>query len=507
MPDENPIPQPPDDQLSARDAADFLGITTGRLDRLRKNGKIPARRDGWFAHRYGREDLMAYAERAAAEAAGTMPASAAVSQDGETPPLQNTADEPQAERNRILDDIAKETASLPDNAATAEDLVDHAPIVRMVNIILVSAIRARASEIHLEPNAQQLRVRLRVDGLLVELMSTPKHIQSPIFNRFKVMADLNPFIYRPQTGTIPITDGTESYYCRTSCVPSLWGDKIVIRLYEMPRIRDVSKLGFFAADQATIEEQMLRSGLLLIVGPPGSGTTTTAYALIHKVNNIASNTVAFEQERSYRLRGVTHVYADSQRGRSLHETLPVLLEQNPDTLFLGDIDDPESAALAIDAAEQGVRVWTTLHASDTVRALLRLKHLGITAERISGVVNAVCAQRLARRICESCKVAEAGEKRRLRPFLNPTTDSLPDSLFLYRGTGCDICQQMGYQGLVGIFEILQMTEEFRYLFVANASPGKLMDVAERGQMTQLRYDFGKKAHLGVTTVEEGYRVL
>jgi excisionase family DNA binding protein len=499
MPDDNPPSPPPAETLSARDAADFLGVTASRLERLRREGKIPAARDGWFSHRYNREELMAYAERVAGvsppatEPGGGQP-------DGGAPP------DPKPAIDHLVNKVPRDD---PFPQTDEPDSLDSAPAVVMVNAILVSALDAGASEIHMEPQRRNTTFRIRVDGLLQEMMATPRHIERPLFNRVKVMASLNPVAAGPQTGLIPVRHGENDFDLRVSCVPTERGEKIVARVYAKSRpYSGLKKLGFSPPDQAVVEESVLQSGLFLMVGPPASGTTTTAYSLLNKANNLQWNTATFEHERTYRLDGLTQVYADARRGRTLRETLPVLLDQNPDTLFLGDIDDPESAALALDAAEQGVRVWATLHAPDAVRGLLRLKHLGVAPERIVGSVNAVCAQRLVRRLCENCKTGYEAEKRDLRPYLDPVKDDLPDAFFLYRSAGCDACKQTGYRGQVGVFEVLQVTEEIRYLFLDGATPGKLLDAAvARGGMTQLLHDFGQKAYLGVTGLAEGYQVL
>lgn len=506
MPNDNTASESSSDEyLSAHEAADFLGITTGRLERLRKSGKIPATRDGWFSYCYNRKDLMTFAERLAAEATGTTATSGPTLPGDETSTARKIAEEPGGfdlpQIKAIVSEMwphRRETESADDRA------ISLALIVRLVDGIFQMAIEARASEIHVEPEVRYVRIRIRVDSRWIEIFAVPKHLQQMVFNRIIMMAGLNLSSLHPQTGTIAIKYKTGDYACRISCIPADRGENINIRIlrWDAPLVSPLT-LGISALDQTKIEINIVRPGLFLMAGPAGSGTTTTAYCFLNKMSNVERYTITFEEEPTYSLRDITQMYKDVRHGRTLANLLPVLLDHNPNVLFLGDIDDEESAKLAVLAAEQGGYVWATLHALDAISALLRLKSLGISPKRIAQVLNVVTAQRLMRRNCHACKTERKAEKLELQWYMHPSKDNLPDPLILQEGMGCEACQNTGYHGQIGIFEVLQMTRELRDLYIKDAEPEKLVGAAERDGMTSLRYDFAQKTLLGITNVKEG----
>ncbi|GAB4451817.1 MAG: hypothetical protein OHK0029_01690 [Armatimonadaceae bacterium] len=494
------MPEPEQPALSEREAAEFLGITVGRLRRLRKQGAIPAISQGWNRYRYHLKDLMAYAESAAAATEISPKTNNSAAPIEDAPPADAIRDL----KSAFTDMCPPEPEKSTEPSASDED--DSAPIVRMVNAILVSTIESGASELRIEPDRRSVRIRIKIDGIWHEMMAFPKHIQTPILNRFQVMANQNPYRFHPQVGTVWIKHGDKDYNLRVTAVMTAYGRTLSISIYQSQWNKGCSSLGLYPSNQVILEDRCLLPGLLIFVSPIGGGATTTAYSFLNLANGTDRNIIAFEDAQTYFMFGIQQVYANPRTSHMLPEILPFLLRQSPDLLFVGDIDAPEAAESALNAAEQGISVWATMHARNAVSALLRLKAMGIAPERIGYTVHTVCAQHLVRCICPDCKTEETITDPKILDFLYRLHDEKPEAQTLYDGAGCDACRQKGFKGLLGSFEVLRMTEEFAAHFSQNQPVSALYDTARRDGFLPIGEDAGRKAVDGVVAWREVVRV-
>ena len=394
-----------------------------------------------------------------------------------------------------------------ENALRAE--VEEAPIVRLANTILQSAIKEKASDIHIEPDRRNIRVRFRIDGVLHEVMQMPGYIKSPLVARYKILSEMNIAERRiPQDGRIGTRFDNKEYDLRVSCLPSLHGEKIVMRILDKSSVMlGMNKLGFTPEMQTQIEELASQpNGMLLSTGPTGSGKTTTQYSLLNKLNDIEKNILTVEDPCEYQLSGITQVQVNKKAGLTFSSALRSFLRQDPDIIMVGEMRDLETAEIAIESALTGHLVLSTLHTNDAPSATIRLIDMGIEPFLISATIIGVMAQRLGRRICGNCKEYYEVPASDLRRFGYKVTD--PNEMVqLARGKGCEVCRNTGYKGRVGFYELMTMNAEMAEMVVRRAPLTDLKEAAKANGMKELREDGLVKVLQGMTTPEEVMRVV
>ena len=387
--------------------------------------------------------------------------------------------------------------------------VEEAPIVRLANTILQSAIKEKASDIHIEPDRRYIRVRFRIDGVLHEVMQMPGYIKLPLIARYKILSEMNIAERRvPQDGRIGTRYDGKEYDLRVSCLPSLHGEKIVMRILDKGSIMiGLNKLGFTPEMQAQIEELAQQpNGMLLSTGPTGSGKTTTQYSLLNKLNTIEKNILTVEDPCEYQLSGVTQVQVNKKAGLTFSSALRSFLRQDPDIIMVGEMRDLETAEIAIESALTGHLVLSTLHTNDAPSATIRLIDMGIEPFLISATIIGVMAQRLGRKICANCKEYYEVPASDLRRFGYKVTD--PNEMVqLARGRGCEMCRNTGYKGRVGFYELMTMNAEMAEMIVRRAPLTDLKEAAKANGMKELREDGLIKVLQGMTTPEEVMRVV
>lgn len=390
-----------------------------------------------------------------------------------------------------------------------EDLVDQAPIIRVANAIIQQAIKDKASDIHVEPDRKHVRVRYRLDGVLHQVMTLPKYIHPPLISRYKIMSDMNIAERRvPQDGRIPVVFENKEYDLRVSCLPTLHGEKIVMRILDKSSILiGLNKLGFTPETQAQLESIITQpNGMILSTGPTGSGKTTTQYSVLHKINSVEVNILTVEDPVEYQLPGISQVHVNPKAGLTFARALRSFLRQDPDIIMVGEIRDLETAEIAIEAALTGHLVLSTLHTNDAPGAVTRLVDMGVEPFLIAATVIGVLAQRLARRICTNCRYSYEVPARELRRFgFKPEHDD--QMVTLWAGRGCEVCRQTGYKGRIGIFELMLMNDEIAELVVRRAPNADIREAARANGMKLLREDGLIKVLEGLTTPEEVRRVV
>ena len=396
------------------------------------------------------------------------------------------------------------------NLAALEKAAEEAPVVRLVNYILADALERGASDIHLEPYEKEYRVRYRVDGVLQNVMQPPVKLRDAMISRIKIMAKLDISEKRlPQDGRIMIrmlhNNRKKQLDFRVSVLPTLHGEKIVMRLLDKENLRlDMTRLGFEKESLEKFQRAIFKPyGMVLVTGPTGSGKTNTLYSSIAQLNKPDINIMTAEDPVEFQLPGINQVQMKEQIGLNFAAALRSFLRQDPNIIMVGEIRDFETAEIAIKAALTGHMVLSTLHTNDAPSTISRLMNMGIEPFLVATSVHLICAQRLTRRICPQCKVEE---KSRLQVLVdagfNPEEAM---SLKVYRGEGCQACNNRGYKGRVGLYEVLEVTDELRELILVGASALELRKKAvEQGMITLRRSGLLKVAE-GVTTLEEVIR--
>ena len=381
---------------------------------------------------------------------------------------------------------------------------EDAPVIKIVNLILVQALKEKASDIHIEPFEKTLKLRYRVDGSLVEASSPPKALQLPIASRIKILAGLDIAERRlPQDGRFRIRVSGKEVDLRISVLPTVHGEKIVIRLLDKSTLSgSVDHLGMDEMTLGKFKEAIdAPHGLILVTGPTGSGKTTTLYTVLQELNNPEYNIVTVEDPIEYQLAGINQVAVKSEIGLDFAGALRSILRQDPDIVMIGEIRDNETADIAVKAALTGHQVLSTLHTNDAAGAITRLDDMGIEPFLISTSVILSCAQRLVRRICPNCREEYRPEPETLAKL---GTDD-PETTF-YHGAGCDRCKRRGYLGRAAILEVLPITESIRRLIIKRASSAVIKAQAIAEGMKSLRIVGIEKAKEGITTLEEVCRV-
>ncbi len=387
------------------------------------------------------------------------------------------------------------------------DATDEAPIIRLVNSLLFQAVKARASDIHVEPYERELVVRFRIDGVLYNIISPPKRFQSSILSRIKVMGGLNIAEKRlPQDGRIRIKIAGKDIDIRLSVVPTAFGERAVLRLLDRTgQILELADIGF---DPETLEKmsRLIRrpNGIILVTGPTGSGKTTTLYAALSKINSPDKNIITVEDPIEYQIRGVGQIQVNPKIDLTFANGLRSILRQDPDVIMVGEIRDTETAEIAIQASLTGHLVFSTLHTNDAPGAITRLIDMGIEPFLVSSSVIAILAQRLVRLVCPACKEYYRPTAAELAD-LGIDAGAVPPEGFA-RGRGCAACMRTGYRGRTGIYELLLVDAGVRELVMKNADAGTIRSYALSKGMRTLREDGIRKLLRGETTAEEVLRV-
>ena len=390
----------------------------------------------------------------------------------------------------------------PDAAANLEhlrDMASEAPVIRMVNAMIASAVEKRASDIHIEPFEKEFRVRFRVDGLLYSQEAPPRESKAAIISRVKLMAKLNIAERRlPQDGRIKIKSLGREIDLRVSTLPTLYGESVVMRLLDRSagEFYDLGRLGFDSHMFRRMEHfTSLPHGIFLVTGPTGSGKSTTLYSALKRINQTDKKIITIEDPVEYQMDGINQIHVNPQIGLTFASGLRHIVRQDPDVIMVGEIRDRETADTAIRAALTGHFVYSTLHTNDAPSAITRLTDMGVENYLITSSVVAVLAQRLVRVICPKCRT-RAGV--RVAPNGEPVE--------CWKGAGCESCFGSGYTGRVGVFELMELNDELRQLIMKNADASILTDAARRNGMRNLREDGWLKIAGGVTTADEVMRV-
>src|SRR5205807_1304379 len=358
--------------------------------------------------------------------------------------------------------------------ATLEKAAEEAPIIKLVNLILTDAVKRGASDIHIEPYEKELRVRFRIEGILQTVMNPPLKLKDAITSRMKIMAKLDIAEKRlPQDGRIMIkykADGKRKELdFRVSTVPTLYGEKIVLRLLDKENLRlDMTKLGFEPESLKKFERNILRPyGMVLVTGPTGSGKTNTLYSSVARLNQVDTNIMTAEDPVEFQLGGINQVQMKEQIGLNFAAALRAFLRQDPNIILVGEIRDFETAEIAVKAALTGHLVLSTLHTNDAPSTISRLMNMGIEPFLVATSVHLICAQRLIRRICTQCKTAHPHEAQAL--VSAGFTPEEAQSVVPQKGSGCERCNNTGYKGRVGLYEVMEVTDELRELILVGAS--------------------------------------
>lgn len=403
-----------------------------------------------------------------------------------------------------------ETPEEKKEVITLEAAAEEAPVVKIVNLLLTGAVKAKASDIHIEPYEKSLRVRYRLDGVLHEQPSPPKKLQDAIISRIKIMSNLDIAERRlPQDGRIKIKTLGKEVDLRVSVLPTAFGEKAVIRLLDSSALcLDLSRLGFEPEALAIYKKNIaLPQGIILITGPTGSGKSTTLYSTLSTLNYPDRNIMTIEDPVEYVLEGINQVQARPEIGLTFAAGLRSFLRQDPNIIMVGEIRDTETAEIAINAALTGHLVFSTLHTNDAAGAITRLNNMGIEPFLTASTITLIVAQRLVRVICKECKemypvpfdfLANLGVK--------PEEVNYAKEIYLSRGKGCEYCSNTGYRGRLGIYELLEVNDEIRELTLERASAHLLKQAARKAGMMTLREAALRKVLNGITTVEEMMRV-
>ncbi|MGA2179196.1 MAG: GspE/PulE family protein [Verrucomicrobiota bacterium] len=402
-------------------------------------------------------------------------------------------------------EIAREVseAGASDDARLEESLANKAPIVKFVNLVLFQAIQDRASDIHFEPFENEFRIRYRVDGALYEMSPPPKHLALPVISRLKVMSNLNISERRlPQDGRITYNVANRQVDLRVSTLPTQFGESVVLRVLDRAAVNlDLDTLGFPKYLHDYVSEAILRpNGILIVTGPTGSGKTTTLYSCMRRVNTIDSKLLTAEDPVEYDIEGIMQVAINDAVGMTFGKALRSFLRQDPDIIMVGEMRDLETAQISIQASLTGHLVLSTLHTNDATGAVTRLIDMGVEPFLISSTLMAVLAQRLVRTICKNCRTSFEPTEEQLS-LLNLSAHDLGDKAFHY-GRGCSTCNDTGYKGRKGIFELLIISEAIRVLINERAPTIVLRQKAIELGMVPLRDDGLRCIFEGDTTIEE-----
>lgn len=489
-------------------AVDDIALASGC--RVRPALAVPGAIDDAISRLYGGESAASNGNGAPAAAATTTESSAKpnpMAKPGQAGGGKNDLRGliAQAQVGRDLD--ASQVRKSADD--TGEDLADQAPIIKLANAIIQQAILDRASDIHVEPQERSVRVRYRVDGVLLEAMTVPKNLVAPLISRLKIMAEMNIAERRvPQDGRIEVRHQGNDFDLRVSSIPTPFGEKIVMRILDKNNAMvGLNKLGFLAENEAQIEEIITQpNGMFLCTGPTGSGKTTTQYSVLNRLNSVEKNIITVEDPVEYQLAGISQVQVNRKAGLTFATALRAFLRQDPDIIMVGEMRDLETAEIAIEASLTGHLVLSTLHTNDAPSATIRMIDMGVEPYLIAATVVGILAQRLGRRIDQDHKEPYEVPAIDLRRFGFEFED--PDQMItLYRGIPHDNNRQTGYRGRMGIHELMVMNEEIAELVVRRAPTNEIKNAAKANGMKELREDGLAKVLNGMTDPQEVMRVV
>lgn len=392
------------------------------------------------------------------------------------------------------------------NITDAEALADSAPVRKLLNMVLLLAIKDHASDIHFEPFEDEFRIRIKAEGVLYEMVPPPRHLAFAITTRIKVMANLDIAERRmPQDGRIELMVGGHPVDLRVSVLPTIFGESTVMRVLDRSVVNlSLDNVGMNEETMANFRSAIDRpNGIVLVTGPTGSGKTTTLYSSLSELNKPEDKLITTEDPVEYDIDGIIQIPIDHDVGVTFASCLRAILRQDPDTILVGEIRDLETAEIAIQAALTGHLVFSTLHTNSAAATVTRLKDMGIQAFMICATVEAILAQRLVRRVCPKCR-EEAKVTQAMMFDLQIEKEDIKDMTF-FKGTGCDACNNTGYKGRIALFELMVMNDKIRDMVMGNASTDDIRDEAIKDGMISLR-DFGMKvAADGITTLDEVIR--
>jgi len=380
------------------------------------------------------------------------------------------------------------------------------PVKKLLNLVLLQAIRDQASDIHFEPFEDEFKMRYRIDGVLYEMVPPPRHIALAVASRIKVMANLDIAERRvPQDGRIELTVGGKPVDLRVSVLPTMFGESVVMRVLDRAQVElDITKVGLRDEEQRNVDRLIhLPNGIVIVTGPTGSGKTTTLYSALAAINDVETKIITTEDPVEYDIEGLVQVQINPDIGLTFARCLRHILRQDPDVILVGEIRDIDTAQIAIHASLTGHLVFSTLHTNDAPTAITRLLDLGLEPFLVTATLEAVIAQRLVRRVCTNCR-GEFEPSEDMLWELDLTPEEVRGRTF-YFGKGCDLCNNTGYKGRTGIFEIMTMDDSLRDLILGGASTNVVRDEAKKRGMRTLR-DSGLMAiYDGITTIEEVVR--
>ena len=386
---------------------------------------------------------------------------------------------------------------------TLKELAEANPVKRLLNTVLMQAIKERASDIHFEPFETEFKMRYRIDGVLYEMVPPPKFIAMAISSRIKVMANLDIAERRvPQDGRIPLMVQGHPVDLRVAVLPTIFGESIVLRVLDRSNVSlDLDKLGMREEDMKVFRQLISKpNGIILVTGPTGSGKTTTLYAALNELNSIEDKLITTEDPVEYDIDGIVQVQIRSEIDLTFAKCLRSILRQDPDIILVGEIRDKETAEIATQASLTGHLVFTTLHTNDAPSSIARLLDLGVEPFLITATIEGILAQRLCRRICEACKEEYQPTEEQLME-LELTPEDVRGKTF-FRGRGCNNCNNTGYKGRLAICEIMTLDDEIREMIMANASTNLLRNAARKRGMRTLRESGLLGIYEGITTIEE-----
>jgi type IV pilus assembly protein PilB len=419
-----------------------------------------------------------------------------------------------ADREEGIEDVIRDLTTDEDDEqrvsgydlASEEELSDAAPIKKLLNMVILLAIRDQASDIHLEPFEDEFKIRVRADGVLYEMVPPPRHLANAIVSRIKVMSDLDIAERRlPQDGRIELNVGGNPVDLRVSVLPTLFGEAVVMRILDRTVVAlDLNKIGMDAGTLSRFRSLIKApNGIVLVTGPTGSGKTTTLYSALNELNDIETKIITSEDPIEYDIEGIIQVPVNPDVGVTFANVLRAILRHDPDKILVGEIRDYETGEIAVQSALTGHLVFSTLHTNDAATAITRLRDMGVPAFLITATVEAILAQRLVRRICTECRT-EFEPSDELLMELQLPLDTARKYKFYY-GKGCARCNNAGYKGRVGIYELLTITDEIRDAIAADLSADEIRDIARNQGMSTLRESGLKLIFDGKTTIDEVVR--
>jgi len=406
------------------------------------------------------------------------------------------------QKEKIASDISKASEDIKNVKGD-----DDAPVIKLVNMIIEEALKRRASDIHVEPLENKFRIRYRIDGILHEIPGPPKRLQGSIISRLKIMAGMDIAEKRlPQDGRIKIILEKKELDLRVSTLPAMYGESVVMRILDKSGFMvGLEDMGFLPENKKDFERLInLPNGMILVTGPTGSGKTTTLYATLSHINQKDRKVITIEDPVEYQLDGINQVQVKPQINLTFASGLRSMLRQAPDIIMVGEIRDFETAEIAVQSALTGHLILSTLHTNDAAGAVTRLVDMGIKPYLVASTVQGILAQRLVRTICPSCREAYKPGELEITE-LSLTTETLKD-FELYRGKGCSLCNDTGYKGRMGLFELLVMDDPIRELVMENVPSTEICKKATQSGMRTLKQDGVEKVRLGYTTIEEVLRV-